>query len=239
METLQGPLKDVRFDIYERVQIEEVSENIFALTKTELTPHIKMLMRKDEIQLVGYLQLKLSYKDSGRFLMQHEYQHNIPVEIKIPASRVTDAYLLDADIENFNVEVMGSRNVNVTGVLIVYEKETKTMSDKVKLPREVTEAIDKMKYMGVVSIMANMAHWSEEDPTTEELYTIHDYYLKNPYMIAQALVNGYEIEETPEDKVREYYNQQNSICTDRQHSPANAIRNVLNFLEIKIEGVNA
>src|SRR5690348_13567984 len=122
--------------------------------------------------------------------------------------------------------------------------------DKAKLPRSVAEAIDKMRYIGVASIMACITHWDEQNTTTEELVTIHDYYLKNPYLIAQALVNGYEVEETPEDKVRKLFKEydgwaeQAGLNGDENLemqwiAARNAIVETLSILNIKIEGVNA
>lgn len=53
----------------------------------------------------------------------------------------------------------------------------------------------------------------------------------------KALVNGYEVEETPEDKVRYYYMKQSRIG-DLIDSTDYAIRHVLDLLGIKIEGIN-
>lgn len=58
--------------------------------------------------------------------------------------------------------------------------------------------------------------------------------------LIRALYIGYEVEETPEDKVREYHNEQyNYKDHDTQDSSPNAICNVLNMLGIKIDGVNS
>jgi hypothetical protein len=53
-----------------------------------------------------------------------------------------------------------------------------------------------------------------------------------------ALYNGYEVEQTPEEKVREYYGKlnQHHDCDWRE---AMHIKKTLNLLGIKIEGVNA
>ncbi|NUJ16264.1 DUF1642 domain-containing protein [Bacillus glycinifermentans] len=48
-----------------------------------------------------------------------------------------------------------------------------------------------------------------------------------------ALINGYEVEKTPEDKVREYFVNLSESCDRR------AVISTLNLLGIKIEGVNA
>ncbi|MCY9290783.1 DUF1642 domain-containing protein [Bacillus haynesii] len=66
--------------------------------------------------------------------------------------------------------------------------------------------------------------------------------------LAAALINGYEVEKTPEEKVREYY----AANYQRHEQPmprskddfytsgvAEGVRNTLDSLGIKIEGVNA
>ncbi|UKS25055.1 DUF1642 domain-containing protein [Paenibacillus sp. HWE-109] len=114
------------------------------------------------------------------------------------------------------------------------------MPDKVKLPRKVAEAIDQMKYMGVTSLMACIARWEVDEPVTGELCTIHDYYLKNPYLIACALVNGYEIEpQTPEEIIRFRYDGYISSDDRKYRGMAIGLKEAIDILGIKIEGVNA
>ena len=66
--------------------------------------------------------------------------------------------------------------------------------------------------------------------------------------IAAALINGYEVEKTPEEKVREYYAanyQRHEQSMPRSKDDfytsgvAEGVRNTLDCLGIKIEGVNA
>lgn len=57
----------------------------------------------------------------------------------------------------------------------------------------------------------------------------------------RAVYIGYEVEETPEDKVREYYKDQIKRASSRDgtdHVSPAAIRKVLDLLNIKIDGVN-
>jgi len=64
--------------------------------------------------------------------------------------------------------------------------------------------------------------------------------------LAAALINGYEVEKTPEEKVREFYD--SFECGPRMYPAEMSFRNeeyrriikcTLNRLGIKIEGVNA
>ncbi|MGG1042509.1 hypothetical protein ABE153_11500 [Bacillus velezensis] len=66
-------------------------------------------------------------------------------------------------------------------------------------------------------------------------------------MIADVLINGYEVEATPEDRVREYYAElqekeraaQSRGVTFSLECEREGVINTLNLLGIKIEGVNA
>ncbi|WGD77715.1 hypothetical protein P5643_13950 [Bacillus subtilis] len=65
--------------------------------------------------------------------------------------------------------------------------------------------------------------------------------------LAAALVNGYEVEKTPEEKVREYFeslwsdycNSDDPFIEVACESARAAVNETLNLLGIKIEGVNA
>lgn len=57
--------------------------------------------------------------------------------------------------------------------------------------------------------------------------------------IARALYVGYEVEETPEEKVLAYYLEQKKLLVKDQIPTEIAIRDILKMLSIKIEGVNA
>lgn len=64
--------------------------------------------------------------------------------------------------------------------------------------------------------------------------------------LAAALINGYEVKKTPEEKVREYYESLWSDYCDSDdpfievacESARAAVKETLNLLGIKIEGVN-
>ncbi|OJT65468.1 hypothetical protein BFP49_09485 [Bacillus licheniformis] len=59
----------------------------------------------------------------------------------------------------------------------------------------------------------------------------------SPLTIVAALINGYEVEKTPEEKVREYYESHGGSPSAEERKAA--IRETLYKLGIKIEGVNA
>jgi len=70
--------------------------------------------------------------------------------------------------------------------------------------------------------------WFNEYEPLNSLYTI---------VLAAALINGYEVEKTPEEKVREYYESHGGSPSAEERKAA--IRETLCKLGIKIEGVNA
>lgn len=118
--------------------------------------------------------------------------------------------------------------------------------EKVTVPRKVADAIEKLlagiggnkfsKY-GIIAKLDDVG----EVAAFPELRIIREYYdeiewdsPRHPHALMQALVNGYKVEKTPEEKVRELYRSGETTAHE-----AKAIKSTLNILGIKIEGVNA
>jgi hypothetical protein len=115
--------------------------------------------------------------------------------------------------------------------------------EKVKLPKEVAKAIERFRNIGCdnASIIYTFASGKDENNLD-----FANYASDNFDTLLQALVNGYEVEQTPEDKVREYYN----ITKDRFLRETDpevklsfeyeliGIQTTINKLGIKIEGIN-
>lgn len=122
------------------------------------------------------------------------------------------------------------------------------MTKKVTLPRDVAEALEELRESGRSNIdivwkscepivngtYMKIKRWAfcEEGGSADELMS--------------ALVNGYEIEQSPEDRLREYYVYQeqsyhDNVGTERIEHLAKgvAIRTTLAILGIQIEGINA
>jgi hypothetical protein len=100
-------------------------------------------------------------------------------------------------------------------------------SNKVKLPKEVAKVIDNLLSHGAALEDIIYDHvtsqWTRDQFKELPLDTL-----------IRALYIGYEVEQTPEDKVREYYEAHNNTHTYTRK----AIAHVLNLLDIKIKGVN-
>lgn len=115
------------------------------------------------------------------------------------------------------------------------------MTEKIKVSREVAEAIE---------YLLSHKHY---EYTKEKLLTTHAKMEKYPkrswadeanplndidlLVLAEILVNGYEVELTPHEKVREFVEGYQDI-DDFSHGIRVGITEVLDMLNIKIEGVN-
>jgi stage VI sporulation protein D len=106
----------LRFDIYERVHVHESIAAISELNEVELVPHIQVVTQDEQAVLKGNLLLTGSYvgdmDDSIRRL-----EHLIPVEITLPLNRIGRVEDIVVEIENFDIDLLSARSLNVTGVL--------------------------------------------------------------------------------------------------------------------------
>ncbi|WP_260411004.1 LysM peptidoglycan-binding domain-containing protein [Cohnella xylanilytica] len=110
-------LNGLRFDIYERVHLPEDVAAIDELEEIELVPHMQAISLEDQIVLRGHLLLTASYRTPDERSDLHPLEHWIPVEISLPPSRVEKLEDLAVEIDNFDVDLLSSRSLNVTGVL--------------------------------------------------------------------------------------------------------------------------
>lgn len=113
----------LRFDIYERVHLQEEARGIRELDEIELVPNIQVVSQSDHAVLKGHLRLHGTYtaeEEEGTKPLEHQ----IPVEITLPLSRVGNAQELSVEIENFDVDLLSPRSLNVTGVLSLHGVET-------------------------------------------------------------------------------------------------------------------
>lgn len=111
--------------------------------------------------------------------------------------------------------------------------------EKVKLPKKVAVAIEWQRK----SVSPTNYDIIKYAITGGGNLEIRDFAEDNFDELLEALVNGYEVQQTPEDKVREYYEKQYTMRNDYE-KPAQdqsyiAIETVLELLGIKISGVNA
>lgn len=123
---------------------------------------------------------------------------------------------------------------------------------KVTLPKEVAEAIEIIKGCGWSNyyiVASTDKPLKDSRPCYEEIEVIRRWAVEgNSDKLLEALVNGYEVEKFPEDKLREYI-ESNRTWIDRPEDYAISERQryvgrnqgvmmTLSILGITIEGIN-
>lgn len=114
--------KGLRFDIYERIHLADDTIGINELHDTELIPHIQVIAQDEQALLRGNLVLTGQYVGEN-LSDKRTFEHLIPVEITLPMSRITSLADILVEIENYDVELLSTRNLNVTGVLSLHGVE--------------------------------------------------------------------------------------------------------------------
>lgn len=109
----------LRFDIYERVHLPEEVSAIYELDEVELTPQIRVAVEGDQAVVKGYLLLVGTYSGQaeGDSRETKSLEHTIPVEITLPINRIRSVDDISVEIENFDIDLLSPRSLNVTGVL--------------------------------------------------------------------------------------------------------------------------
>jgi stage VI sporulation protein D len=115
----------LRFDIYERIHLGDDVIGIDELEEIELYPKVQVIPGEEYASLRGHLLLTGVYRGGGE---SQQLEHYIPVEITIPLSRVNNLEEIAVEIENFDVDLLNSRSLNVTGVLLLQGIETSVSS---------------------------------------------------------------------------------------------------------------
>lgn len=105
----------LRFDIYERIHLSEELPGIAELEEVELLPEIQVIQREDRAELYGQLLLTGLYRSEAD--RTERLEHAIPVEITVPLTRVSSIDDIGVEIENFDIDLLTMRTVNITGVL--------------------------------------------------------------------------------------------------------------------------
>ncbi len=156
----------LRFDIYERIHLPDDAVGIQELEEIELTPHIQVQRGNDQSVLKGSLRL------SGRYIgidapgSSKVLQYEIPVEISLPANRGMDMRAVGSEIENFDIDVISERSLNVTGVLSLHglNLENKDQSES-----ESDEEMIFVHHVSDFSGAQNIRDSSEAETEEEEI----------------------------------------------------------------------
>ncbi|WP_127588737.1 LysM peptidoglycan-binding domain-containing protein [Paenibacillus koleovorans] len=124
----------LRFDIYERILLPEDAESIRELDGMELIPQIEVDVNGDQAVVRGHLLLQGTYAgENGEAETRSaiELRHYIPVEITLPMNRVDRVERIAVEIDNFDVDLLSSRSLNVTGVLSLHGIELQSAAPNV------------------------------------------------------------------------------------------------------------
>lgn len=107
----------LRFDVYERVHLPDDVAAIDELEEIELVPRIQVIDQGDQAVLKGQLLLSGVYRGQNAAEAPLVLEHWIPVEITLPMNRISRLDDISIDIDNFDVDLLSARTLNVTGVL--------------------------------------------------------------------------------------------------------------------------
>ncbi|MCA0755283.1 LysM peptidoglycan-binding domain-containing protein [Paenibacillus sp. N4] len=107
----------LRFDVYERVHLPDDVAAIEELEEIELVPRIQVIDEGDHAVLKGQLLLSGIYRGQNGGDAPQTLEHHIPVEITLPMNRISRLDDISIDIDNFDVDLLSARTLNITGVL--------------------------------------------------------------------------------------------------------------------------
>lgn len=110
-------------------------------------------------------------------------------------------------------------------------------NEKITLPRGVSESIERLRSKGYTD--AHIVHDIERGISSEVLNE-YFYDKASPDDLMRALVIGYEVERTPEERLRDYYEYLQRIKSDSIYDDlrAEAVEETLDILGITVEGIN-
>jgi hypothetical protein len=131
--------------------------------------------------------------------------------------------------------------------LISSENKEVYSMEKVRLPREVAEAIEYLCEKESSNYkVAHRVFYSMRGEPDYPGQIVYEYFNGDMDELIKVLINGYEIEQTPEDVLRMYYDhfekkKSQSVFTPEYKEYLGkiiGIRMALRILGIKIEGIN-
>ncbi|MFD0962320.1 LysM peptidoglycan-binding domain-containing protein [Paenibacillus chungangensis] len=114
---MSNGMNGLRFDVYERVHMPDDAAAIDELEEIELVPRIQVIDQGDQAVLKGQLLLSGVYRGQNAAEGPLTLEHWIPVEISLPMNRVSRLDDISIEIDNFDVDLLSARTLNITGVL--------------------------------------------------------------------------------------------------------------------------
>ncbi|MFF2887154.1 LysM peptidoglycan-binding domain-containing protein [Paenibacillus sp. NPDC057967] len=169
----------LRFDVYERVHLPDDVAGIDELEEIELVPRIQVIDQGDQAILKGQLLLSGVYRGQDSAAGPLALEHWIPVEISLPMNRVSRLDDISIEIDNFDVDLLSARTLNITGVLslrgisvepveeegLQWEDESFTAIHQRALqePNEFEDDSDTKVYQGLLSNEAESEYQTARD----------------------------------------------------------------------------
>ncbi|OMF31658.1 hypothetical protein BK133_15620 [Paenibacillus sp. FSL H8-0548] len=126
----------LRFDVYERVHLPDDVAAIEELEEIELVPRIQVIDQGDHAVLRGQLLLSGIYRSQNDSENSLTLEHWIPVEITLPMNRISRLDDISIDIDNFDVDLLSSRTLNITGVLSLRGISAQPVQEQEEIWRE-------------------------------------------------------------------------------------------------------
>ncbi|OBZ12428.1 LysM peptidoglycan-binding domain-containing protein [Bacillus sp. FJAT-26390] len=126
----------LRFDVYERVHLPDDVAAIDELEEIELVPRIQVIDQGDHAVLRGQLLLSGIYRSQNDPENSLTLEHWIPVEITLPMNRISRLDDISIDIDNFDVDLLSARTLNITGVLSLRGISAQPVQEQEELWRE-------------------------------------------------------------------------------------------------------
>jgi hypothetical protein len=114
------------------------------------------------------------------------------------------------------------------------------------LPKEVHVGIEELVSLGQTKMDIAKKAFTYTYGTPGRI--VNEFASEHQELFLKAILNGYEVEKTPEDNLRDYYNALRKINNNKEIPPSQridaaceqkGIEMTLKLLDIKIEGVNA
>lgn len=126
----------LRFDVYERVHLPDDVAAIDELEEIELVPRIQVIDQGDHAVLRGQLLLSGVYRSQNDSENSLTLEHWIPVEITLPMNRISRLDDISIEIDNFDVDLLSARTLNITGVLSLRGISAQPVQEQEEIWRE-------------------------------------------------------------------------------------------------------
>ncbi|MGU3473030.1 LysM peptidoglycan-binding domain-containing protein [Paenibacillus sp. D51F] len=196
----------LRFDVYERVHLPEEVPAIDELEEIELVPRIQVVQQGEQAILRGQLLLSGVYRTADRSASAQSMEHRIPVEITLPMNRIERLDDISVEIDNFDVDLLSARTLNITGVLSLSGIRVESSSEEEGEWKEEPYTVvhrQEAQPTGDISPVLYLELDEEEDEPQVEAGGEREFDQATPYQDAEAIA-GQSIDPVEEAQSEPY-----------------------------------